>query len=331
MRGTCVGRLVHLKVVKRPQFTEVLTMINTGEELENFVRDIEKSLLPGHFKVETRKQAHLNNGSSLAEFDVHITGELGSTTIKWDIECRDRPSEGPAGEEWIEQLIGRKRVHKFDKVFAVSTTGFSSGAQSTAAGHEIILRTVTRITDISKDFEVIPIGLIDHHMQLLDPIHCDRVIPDVPGDHAPWDPRLMSLRIEGESEFQDFSDFFVAHVDPTKVDLNQHGPVQFNFTIKGSIEVVIDSQRWLLENPTMSVQSKRTDYPATVLTARRYEEGERVIANDGLYVVDDPQGRVVWRVRVMDRPDGTHVTEVVREDDSPVAPMLPRKLRWIHR
>lgn len=107
-------------------------MSNSGEHLERLVKQIESLLLPTGFTIESREKIFNDEGVQIAEFDIVITGKVGSTPIRILIECRDRPTEGPAPASWIEQLVGRRTRFKFDKVVAVSTTGFSKGAKQFA-------------------------------------------------------------------------------------------------------------------------------------------------------------------------------------------------------
>src|SRR5262245_21553905 len=103
------------------------TMSKSGYWLEELVKDIERKLLPNGFTVVSRKRVYNAAGNQIAEFDIEISGNLGSSPIKWLIECRDRPSEGPAPVSWIEQLVGRRSRFKFNQITAVSTTGFATG------------------------------------------------------------------------------------------------------------------------------------------------------------------------------------------------------------
>src|ERR671918_3202396 len=100
-------------------------MTNTGKSLEKLVKQIEELLLPKGFYIRSNERVYNDEGIQIAEFDIEITGMLGSTPIKWLIECRDRPAQGPAPGSWIEQLVGRRARFRIDKVTAVSTTGFS--------------------------------------------------------------------------------------------------------------------------------------------------------------------------------------------------------------
>jgi hypothetical protein len=117
-----------------------------GKSLETLVKLIEGSLIPKGYVIESRERVYNDAGIQIAEFDIVITGKLGSTQLKWLIECRDRPSEGPAPAEWIEQLVGRLQRFNFNKVMAVSSTGFSDGAIEEARRTGIDIRAMHSLT-----------------------------------------------------------------------------------------------------------------------------------------------------------------------------------------
>jgi hypothetical protein len=119
--------------------------MNNGKSLEQIVKDIENILLPQGFSVSTREKIY-EDGVQIAEFDILIKGVLGTSPITWLIECRDRPSEGHQPVSWIEQLIGRRTVHKFDKITAVSTTGFTKGAIHCAKKNSIDLHSIDQLS-----------------------------------------------------------------------------------------------------------------------------------------------------------------------------------------
>ncbi len=121
-------------------------MIRDGKSLEYLVSQIEQLLLPQGFTVKSNERVYNDDGEQIAEFDVQITGKLGSTDMAWLIECRDRPSAGPAPGSWIEQLAGRRDRFGLNKVTAVSSTGFSSSAQHAAERLGIELRIVTNLS-----------------------------------------------------------------------------------------------------------------------------------------------------------------------------------------
>jgi hypothetical protein len=113
-----------------------------GKPLEALVAYIEQlRLLPG-LNLKTNRRVLNSDGVQIAEFDVEVSGQAGASKIHWLIECRDRPSEGAAPGSWIEQLVGRRAIFEFTQVTAVSTTGFSPGANQIAAQQNVELRTV---------------------------------------------------------------------------------------------------------------------------------------------------------------------------------------------
>ena len=118
-------------------------MYNTGKLLERFVNQIEQILLPQGITVLPNDKVYNDDGVQIAEFDIEIEGKVGTTKFKWLIECRDRPTQGPAPGAWIEQLVGRRDRFNFDKIIAVSTTGFAEGAKDYAKESGIEIRTVT--------------------------------------------------------------------------------------------------------------------------------------------------------------------------------------------
>lgn len=125
-------------------------MASDGKQLEALVAYVEKTLLPDGFKVTTNERIFNDEGVQIAEFDIEIRGKVGSTEIAWLIECRDRPTSGAAPGSWIEQLVGRRARFGFNKVTAVSTTGFAAGATEFALAQGIELREVRAL--VPEDF-----------------------------------------------------------------------------------------------------------------------------------------------------------------------------------
>lgn len=122
-------------------------MADDGTKLEQLVKIIEEMLLPQGFNVTTRKKVFDDNGNQIAELDIVVNGVVGSTEFIWLIECRDRPSAGASPVSWIEQLYARRDRLNFNKVTAVSTTGFAPGAVEYAKGKGIELRAVTEVDE----------------------------------------------------------------------------------------------------------------------------------------------------------------------------------------
>jgi len=117
-------------------------MTTDGTGLEKLVAAIEERFLPAGMTVDLRVRQRDNDGRQVAEFDIVVSGKVGTSSFSWLIECRDRPSEGPAPAAWIEQLVGRRSRFLFNTVTAVSTTGFSPAAIDYAKSARIDLREV---------------------------------------------------------------------------------------------------------------------------------------------------------------------------------------------
>lgn len=113
--------------------------------MEALVSFVEETLVPQGFDVKTNTKVFNDDGTQIAEFDVEVRGEVGTTNIAWLIECRDRPSQGAAPASWVEQLVGRRARFGFNKVTAVSTTGFAAGAIAFAESAGIELREVAKL------------------------------------------------------------------------------------------------------------------------------------------------------------------------------------------
>lgn len=129
----------------------IKTMSSDGKQLEALVAFVERDLLPPGFSVQSNERVFNDEGIQIAEFDIEVHGKVGSTTISWLIECRDRPGQGAAPGAWIEQLVGRRMRFGFNKVTAVSTTGFAAGAVDFARQQGIELREVASLGP--KDFK----------------------------------------------------------------------------------------------------------------------------------------------------------------------------------
>lgn len=117
-----------------------------GKQLEALVSFVETTLVPQGFNVQANTKVFNDEGIQVAEFDVEIRGKVGTTNIAWLIECRDRPSQGAAPASWVEQLVGRRARFGFNKVTAVSTTGFAAGAVEFAKSEGIELREVASLS-----------------------------------------------------------------------------------------------------------------------------------------------------------------------------------------
>lgn len=145
-------------------------MRNDGRSLEKLVEFVEQSLAQDGFDVQVNKKLFDERGAQLAEFDVVVKGKFGSTNISWLIECRNRPSAGAAPSEWVQQLAGRQALFNFNKITAVSTTGFSPAAIEAAKKLDVELRevTATTATDLLSWLRTSEVELVQNNVRLGD-------------------------------------------------------------------------------------------------------------------------------------------------------------------
>lgn len=107
-------------------------MPRKGRLLEVMVHRLEEFLSPEGVVVRSPEEFYDEDGRKIGEIDVTLRGDFGSSKIFVGIECRDRPSDGPQGRDWIRELDGKRGDLKVDKMIAVSTTGFTVLAQDLA-------------------------------------------------------------------------------------------------------------------------------------------------------------------------------------------------------
>jgi hypothetical protein len=199
---------------------------NDGTQLEALVALIEGRLAEG-FKIERRRRV-FESGVQVAEFDIVISGRVGSADCKWLVECRDRPSEGAAPADWIEQLVGRRQRFRLNGVMAVSSTGFSPGAVSLAEREGIALRRLDALTAESvTDWLPLNAPLVINESRLTGVrIGLDPEGPDTLGELpvTPLDEKALIDADSGEAlSVMDLWRRIAATLDPCR-DLPVNGP-----------------------------------------------------------------------------------------------------------
>lgn len=276
--------------------------MNSGKELEQLVHEIERSLLSSDFKVTVNKTQFDDAGNQLAEFDIVISGRLGSCLVEWLIECRDRPSQGSAPNAWIEQLVARKKRFNFDKVIAVSTTGFAKGLSEYAEREEVLLRSVQRLRDIASDFNIEEMTYFANRVTI------------GPTNMRVSNPGLVGIdilngakfKLVGESDYQRFPDFVLSHLDDFN-ELNIAGDTsfRFEFSCEVPVAIAIDDRQFQVSGITLPLQLDVFVYEGRTLSANIYSEGEEMIGRDITYVFELPGGKFTQRVLFLNNFDGT--------------------------
>lgn len=174
-------------------------MKSDGKQLESLVAFVEETLVPEGFSVTKNERIYNDEGIQIAEFDIEIRGQIGSTDISWLIECRDRPATGPAPGSWIEQLVGRRTRFGFNKVTAVSTTGFATGAAEFALSRGIEIREVNSLEP--EDFsDWLYIRHIVQHERLTSLEDAKIIIDDSEGDKKKKALEVLLSKVDGNEK-----------------------------------------------------------------------------------------------------------------------------------
>ncbi len=276
-------------------------MKNDGAQLEKLVQEIEQRLLPEGFEVVANECRFDASGVQLAEFDIVITGRLGSARINWLIECRDRPSEGPAPGSWIEQLAGRRARFNFDKVIAVSTTGFAEGAKMFANAQGIGLRTVRKLTDISSDFNIKEAHYFAHQVSL-GPFDIRARYPQLDNRDKLINSQFKFVR---ETTFQTFESFVGAHINLDVSELSGDASFRFEFYCEDTVEVRLSDRIIKISGFALPIQVDVSVYEAKELTLNLYSEGDLMIGRDSTFGFDLPTGSFTFRALFLNNFDGT--------------------------
>lgn len=275
-------------------------MDKTGKELEELIAGIEAQMLPQGFKVEPRQRVRDGSGDQIAELDIVISGALGSSTVNWLLECRDRPSEGAAPVSWIEQLVGRRERFGFDKVFAISTTGFSKAAVDFAKTKGIVLRTVMRLTDIKDDFKIQAMVYDFEELTFVGQGHLET---DNPNDNRVVDIRRPMFKKPGETEFLHFP-VFVSRNPQTIHPLGDGSDVLL-FQYDDWLDMLGGDQQFRVHRVRIPIRLHRFTKESKALVATIYSEEGKIIWLEGQFEADTPRGKVKSRVQIFKNADGT--------------------------
>jgi hypothetical protein len=281
-----------------------IRMDKSGKELEELISGIEAQMLPQGFKVEPRQRIVDDSGEQIAELDIVISGALGSSTVKWLLECRDRPSEGAAPASWIEQLVGRRERFGFDKVFAISTTGFSKAASDFAKAKGLVLRTVSRLTDIKDDFKLR--GMV-YQFEEVSFAGQGQLETDNPSDNRIVDIRRPMFKRPQEAEFLHFPVFVSRNPETVHSPTDGSGILLFQYD--DWLDLLAGDQQYRVHKVRMPFRLNRFTKESKALVATIYSEEGKIIWLEGQFEADTPKGKVKSRVQIFTNADGTETAK----------------------
>ncbi len=275
--------------------------MNSGKDLEQLVKAIEGHLLGNKFSVTVRERKFDDTGKQIAEFDIVVKGFLGSIEINWLFECRDRPSAGPAPAEWIEQLVGRRDRFNFDKVIAVSTTGFSQPAIDYAREKGILLRSVNSIEEISEDLSIKYMHLVLHNLLITGAV--DLGAPQKEGKRE-IDVPAPKLKMLEETEYLEFDEFILRDIERT-TPIFQNGRTPIKFSVDKNLDAIISDEKIRLTYLRVPVEVETKVIDGKALLTRKYTEPGKVIGEEGVFSFVTPNGEFNISVVTVYKSDGT--------------------------
>ena len=281
--------------------------MSKGKRLEQLVSDIEQRLAPEGVDVQLNERIFDEQGIQIAEFDITIRGAVGSSSIDWLIECRDRPSDGACAGAWIEQLVGRRSQFTFDKVFAVSTTGFAPSAIQCAERHGIVLRVVDDITDIATDFLVREFRWTYDDIKIGLPVRFEVV-----GNGLPQSGESDNLLVKKPNDtiYCDYDSFVLETLEQQGIFGNERPDRvvlvrQIAFQYTEPLDAIIGEKHVRIRDLRAPIEITQYVFVGKLLFAKRYAESGRVIGQEGEFEFPTPEGgKDRCRVQLISRADG---------------------------
>jgi hypothetical protein len=182
---------------------------------QKLILRIHQQLAPVGINVTVEESGFTEEPSSGAprETDVKIIMQTPSGTEHVAVECRDHARAQEVA--WIDSLIGKYIDLGFDKVIAVSSSGFSSTALAKAQKFKIECRSLEEVLGVDWPAEFIKLGVVTVEHQLVDlqfGIKCDPplterdelndvVIASDGSEHAGYSAMMKWMEIQARDHF----------------------------------------------------------------------------------------------------------------------------------
>lgn len=268
-------------------------MKNDGTNLERLVKRIEKSLVPEGFSVEVNRRSY-EDGLLVGEFDIVITGKVGSIPVKYLFECRDRPSDGPQGRGWIQQIIERRSDFKFDGVVAVSTTGFAPQAISLAKRENVSLRTVRTTDEIADGIQLVSFTL--GNPEIIPEGECE-ILPINESDREFLTSEHMNQKCE--ITFRELTAFqgktfynFVLDNLPKTFDQESDGTRFHYLHVYKPLEVTLGNRKVMARSVRVKIRFRKGHIKGKTIAMRNYDSETGLIGQEVSVLFDAPNGPI---------------------------------------
>jgi hypothetical protein len=271
---------------------------NDGRDLERLVARLKASLLPSGFTVTERERFQGEDGQ-IAEIDVTIRGQLGGAgEVLGGIECRDRPSEGPAGIPFVRDTWGKQDQLKIQQMLCVSTTGFTPEARRYAESRAIRMATVNSLdsADISASFSVSEVRFRDNRYELGDPELLSIRTADPNFQHLLFlRPHSRMFRRPGEIQARSLHDFLESELNAIFAEVQPEPggePKPYIYRMPTPFEILLGDTAVMVLEMRVPLEVQINERIVTPLFIQRYEEQGTPIARTAVFDTDVPEEHV---------------------------------------
>jgi hypothetical protein len=259
-------------------------MPRKGRFLEILAGRLHEFLEPEGIIIESPKVFY-RDGKKIGEIDVALRGDFKSSKVFVGIECRDRPSDGPQGREWIREIRGKQIDLGIDKMIAISSTGFTEPATRLANSWGIDLLTIEDIdeVDLQDWFKSLDLIWTEFSPEIAGGVHLT-TIPRIP-----MKPCRGPLFLESKvtNKLVPLEKYIQPEVDKLVVSLQEKPGVAQEIVTKlkinGPIDGVIGGRRFKIAGVTVPIRVRCEVVRIKALTnvCRRLSD-HRIIALTGV-------------------------------------------------
>jgi hypothetical protein len=165
------------------------------------IKRIHEQLVPTGASVRESVELEERGSGKRREVDVLIEYQAIDTPTRIAVECRDRSRLSDI--EWIDGLIGKFRDLPVHQIIAVSSKGFTKGAEDKAASSDprIELRSLRQALDADWPAELARVGMAGIGTNVA--FARTRLVTE-----PPWSSAALPVRVSVDGNEQTFPEFF---------------------------------------------------------------------------------------------------------------------------
>ena len=185
-----------------------------SNDFQRVIKRIHDQLVPTGASVRESVELEERGSGKRREIDVLIEYQAIDSPTRIAVECRDRSRLSDI--EWIDALIGKFRDLHVHQIIAVSSKGFTKGAEekATSSDPRIELRSLRHALDADWPAELARIGMAGIGTNVA--FVRTRLVTD-----PPWSSTAPPGRVSVDGKEQTFPDFFQDCIKAARSQLSQ--------------------------------------------------------------------------------------------------------------